>query len=70
MARNCLFFLLGLILLGGCVPSSRFAWVGPGDLPQVRYQCMRETGGSEIDELTGLAKIGRSLVIFFLVITR
>ena len=34
-----------------CLRLGLHGLVGPGDLPQVRYQCMRETGGSEIDEL-------------------
>ncbi len=40
-------FLFGLFLTGGCQPAYRVAWVGPGAVAQVRYQCIRETGGSE-----------------------
>lgn len=40
-------FLFGLSLTGGCQPAYRVAWVGPGPVAQVRYQCIRETGGSE-----------------------
>ena len=57
-----LFSAVGLALIGGCGPvyNSRVVWVGPGteqEIAQVRYQCLRVTGGEHL--VTGPGELGR-----------
>ncbi|MCH6546492.1 MAG: hypothetical protein IH796_10935 [Deltaproteobacteria bacterium] len=57
-----LFSVVGLALIGGCGPvyNSRVVWVGPGaeqEIAQVRYQCLRDTGGEHL--VTGPGELGR-----------
>lgn len=49
MTRLLALFLVVLVLAGSCTPGPGYTvkWVGPGPVAAPRYECMRETGGSE-----------------------